>query len=384
LATRDEIGVADVKLVALSDQILTKVRIWLTGGSLLANAWKVGFFCFALSAFLYLGGIPGRVTEDIIPLAYHPFDFVVLHSPILARRLTLPIMAHLLHLANRGIIVIPIVANFLTLVLLYYALALAMPETLAFLTVTLLSLTAMTVIGNTWLGMPDPISNLMGVACMASTNPMWIAVFAVIGFQTDERFAMMIPFILLWKIRDCASLKAAAKQSMPFLASILVALLATGLIQFLVVRDAVPISIYRHIFVEAWQQHAAFPLHIPLAIFFAFRWAWWLPIFLAAVAFKSRPKFLAVLTLLLIALESLAAMTVADMTRSMAQIFPGFVLTIYLLAKLRFETLQRWLPVAIMAMVVTPILDVWAIVWFLRYPAPVQLLRKLVLEGGGG
>jgi hypothetical protein len=192
-------------LLLLPNEILATARGRLAGGSLTANAFQVGLFCLLLSAFLYISGLPSRVTADIIPLAQHALNFAGLHEPILARRLTLPIVAHLLHLSNRGIIVIPILCNFLTLVILYYELALAMTEILAFLSVMLLSLTTMTIIGNTWLGMPDPISNLMGVACMASKSPTLIAVYSVIGLQSDERFALMIPFILLWHIKDCAN-----------------------------------------------------------------------------------------------------------------------------------------------------------------------------------
>jgi hypothetical protein len=368
-------------LLLLPSEILAKASARFTGGSLIANAFRVGLFCLLLSAFLYIGGLPSRVTDDIIPLAQHPLNFSALHEPILARRLTLPLVAHLLHLANRGIIIITIACNFLTLVILYYVLALAMTETLAFLTVMLLSLTTMTIIGNTWLGMPDPISNLMGVASMAAKSPILIAVYAVIGLQSDERFALIIPFILLWHIKDCVSFKTAARRLIPFALSMLVALIATGLIQFFVVGDAVPVSAYHKLTREVWQQHAVYPLNIPLAIFFGFRWAWWLPAFLAIATVKSGFRTFSLILLSLIALEAASAMMVGDMTRSMAQIFPGFVLAIYLLSKLRPDILLRWLPVTIMAMIITPMVDVWANQSFPRYPMPVVLLRKL-LEGG--
>jgi hypothetical protein len=80
----------------------------------------------------------------------------------------------------------------------------------------------------------------------------------------------------------------------------------------------------------------------------------------------------------LIALEAASSMMVGDMTRSMGQIFPGFVLVIFMLFRLRPDALLRWLPVTIVAMIITPMFDVWANRWFPRYPVPVVLLRRLL------
>jgi hypothetical protein len=369
--------------LSLPARILDSARRRLASGPLIADAFRIALFCLFLSAFLAPpgvrdnGGMPGRVTADIIPLARHPLNFAALHEPILARRLTLPVAAHLLHLANRGIIAIPIVCNFLTLVLLYCELTLAMNESFAFLSVMLLSLTTMTIIGNTWLGMPDPISNLLGVACMASETPALVAVYSFFGLMNDERFTLIIPFFLLWKIKDRINIGGVWRRLAPFGVSVTIAILATGLVQFLVVRDAVPLSVYRRITAEVWQQHAVYPLYVPLAIFFGFRWAWWLPVYLAGAITRTRPKILWVVVLLLIACESASAMAVGDMTRSMGQVFPGFILVIYALYKLRPDVLLRWLPVTILAMAITPMLDFSAIYCFPRYSIPVILIRRL-------
>jgi hypothetical protein len=175
---------------------MSPLRAALAAGFL---AWGVSTFFYAPPFWLHLAGggpNPSRV-DDFIALCHDPLTRQ-LHEPILAYRITTPVLAWLLGLRGFSGVILQYAAIVATLALSFDVLAWRTDRRLA-LVVTLGIACSYTIIWtNTKPGFPDSVTHLAVALALCVANPFFAAGLTLLGTLNDERFVLSIPFILLW------------------------------------------------------------------------------------------------------------------------------------------------------------------------------------------
>ena len=168
---------------------------WLVAVLVGVAAWSLSFFLYAPRLWMTENRLVDFLHMCANPLERH------LQEPILAYRITTPVIAWMLHMRSWGAIGIQYVALILSLSILYLTMQRRISRVTALLTCFALSLTYVGQFTNLHPGFPDSVTHL----CIAITLfcPLsWVfALCTMFGTLNDERFVLAIPFILLWSLK---------------------------------------------------------------------------------------------------------------------------------------------------------------------------------------
>lgn len=331
--------------------------------------WKaavlMGFVCWGISTFLYAppfwlsltgGTTPPSRIDDFIALCKNPLARD-LHEPILAYRITTPLLAWLLGLRGFSGILLQYLAIPATLGLIYFAMARRTTRRIALLSTLGVACSYTFIWTNTKPGFPDSITHLAVAILLVTRHPILLVAATVLGTLNDERFVLAIPFLLLWHAPPgsfTALLKATWAQALLFIFALTIVVavragLTNGLIGPGIVRPEVydginKVASFRHGSPhDGWHQYG-------VNILMSFRFLWLLiPIALLSMHHWAHRSIFA-LSLLLVIFSS---GFVADVARSIGFAFPAFLLAAAAMADTAARPL-RLLSVLVFLCLLTP------------------------------
>jgi hypothetical protein len=345
------------------------------------RAAVVSIACTSFSFVLYApnlweGACDSR-CQDVLAMAESPLAPAHLNWPLSAYRVSTPILAHLLQLRGMSVLAVPIASNILALGLLFHLLSKFLPPMLTGMTALAFALTQFTQVGNTWLGWPDPLSNVALLAIMLARNELMIAAAVALGGLNDERFLVALPLALGWHLSSQLP-PLTAKKILLTIAPVALGLIAVGVTRHAITIGSwgqpVPQTVYDQVapfvyFLNFW--------HKPLAAFFAFRWLWLIPIVAVRSLWDvSRIRGFTYGTL--IAASCFVLTLPGDMTRSMMAAFPIFLIGLRSIAAVQIGTVRRLVPAVNLLNVITPMLNVYLLSIWPIYPLPAVLARLLL------
>ncbi|MBD2459667.1 hypothetical protein H6G89_01305 [Oscillatoria sp. FACHB-1407] len=338
---------------------------------------------------MYSNNSPSR-WDDLLAMCANPLTRN-LHEPILAYRITLPVIAHSLGLYGdrwswRALLAtpgLPYLALIGTLAIVYVVVQRQTNSTVAALTSLALSLTHLTQWTNTHWGHPDSITHLAIAVTMLSPNVWLTGVMTVLGSLNDERFVVAIPFVLLWYIateptppkRIQASLKTIAGFAVGLVIVVLVRhALTVGWIGEGIERPAVYNSIL-DVLMNPWKINWAVFL---TSLFLGYRWVWVVLGLALGIAWRKPYRWIGLGLGVAVLLASYFTITVADISRSTAFYFPAIAIAVWLLYRQSAILCYRALAVVSVACILTPGFYLFSFSDIQLYrPLPLVLVRLL-------
>jgi hypothetical protein len=307
--------------------------------------WALGLFWKWPYAFLMLNHFPR--LDDFLKLCADPLARN-LNEPIVAYRVTTPLIANILGFGPGASVLIAWVALALSYATCWVALRRHTGGLFALVIVFTLSQSFYAHTSIRWLGIPDSVTLLALACCLVTKNPAVVSIATVCGMMNDERFLMAAPSLLVWwvavpRLREEQSEKH--PKSTPLLQLCLNAWpIAAGLILGLVgtfaLRHALTVgwigegiqrpAIYdsmaeQPLLASGWQPYGS---TWPLFLFnIAFSWSWmW--VYAGYLIFRGLPTvnlLLSVATAAYLLGVILSTSLVIDVSRSMGFIFPLFL-----------------------------------------------------------
>ena len=320
-----------------------------------AAAFVVGLVVQLASLVLYFPRhIPDRLAFTYAPLCAQPFTHEAVHEPGIRGRILGPLMAYAVGLRGPSGAAIPFAANLPMLACAYVLIRRRSDPGTALLSTALLSTTLATITSQTWLGYSDSLANLALIACLLVRSPIALGGLLLTGMFADERIAAAVPLVLLWHhIEDGGHWRATITRAAAL--GVAVGLWWAG--------NAWLLATFAHD-PQGFNQLAGQALrgdflrhhlrNLPVGIFYAFRWAWLLPITLGWHWLGQR-NFgrLAVLLGTMAACAGLAGL-VLDMSRVMSVTFPALLLAVACFSASWPELNRLGLLVLLLANVATP------------------------------
>jgi hypothetical protein len=354
---------------------------------------RVALASWALSTFLaspplfawrwdFLTG-RGR-SADYLRLCADPFARNLI-EPLLAYRLTTPVLAWLLNLPPVGALALPYLINVAFLAVMFIALRKRLKALPAFLTVIIVALSFPLFWSNWNTGLPDSTTHLFTVIMMINPGVFVTLVASLLGFLNDERMILALPFVLLWHYGSPEFHRAWWYRAIRWICAVLV---GTG--AYLVIRHALTVGwigpgivrpqVYGEMAVDVsnfrpWLR--SWPVAI-LNIFLGFRWAWLLMASFSMTLIREKHYGFATYYLCALALGALASVLVADVSKSIGYAFPALLLAAAELNRRNaIQSCNRlfWI---IAALVVTPAfytIENFVIQWY--RPLPLVIFRIL-------
>jgi hypothetical protein len=306
-------------------------------------------------------------------------------APFLAYRVLTPFIAYTLGLRGYEALVVILLANLTSVILLFAVLRQTLDVRFSFLVTTAISLSVTVQASHVYLGYPDAVSNLLLLAVMTSPGALVWLLAPALGLLNDERILIGFPLVMLFQYRSdrsdrsdgerCA-VRRLLKSTLAAGVGIALAVGARMLITDAVLRGYTgpiyPISgLFEH---GTW-------LTRTIGWAGSFRALWLLPFACLFFSLKMRrPTEVRSWSaaLILVCAAAVATTAVADIWRSMGQVFPVFVLACAWLHANQRGWLERWMPRVVLAQIVIPVVD--AMGPFVRWvrPLPVSVL-ELVL-----
>jgi len=329
----------------------------------------IGLFWCAISFLLYAPALflplyPDARIHDLMKMAEHPLRRD-LHEPILAYRLSIPVIAYLLQVRGLAVIAIGYLANVAFIGTLFAALRTRTTAHVAFIGAGLIALSSAGQSASTAFGCQDALAHLCTAILLLITGPA-MALVSVIGIFADERFVLGVPFVSIWHWMGPS---AASPPDWRRSVSATVAI-ALGLVVALVLRHMLTVGligpgiatpwIYGYIASNVAQgMEGAFRFGVAThlgEVFFAFRWLWIVPFAYLISAPSLRMKWVTVLMLIGLAVAALVIFWGGDHTRSTAYLFPAFVCIVCEWPK-AWQKAEKALFVILVASVLTPQLN---------------------------
>src|SRR5262245_45796663 len=201
-----------------------------------AATWLFGLFVKFPQGLLTASSDSPRL-EDYLKLCANPFTREI--NPILAYRITVPIIAWAFHLP-------PVICTFLPVfflissyaVIFYVVFQHTADRRFSVLIVAGLSLTFFAHWSNRWLGVPDSFSHLSSALALISSNPFLLALCCILGTLNDERWLFSVPSLLFWHGSNHA--KTATISSMSAMRAGIG--LGAGILSVLLIRHALTVG----------------------------------------------------------------------------------------------------------------------------------------------
>ncbi len=335
-------------------------RLSLWRASLLAGffAWGVTSFFYAPPFWMPLFGTeeaPARIV-DFIALCANPFERD-LNEPILAYRITTPMLAWILGLRGISGLVIQYASIPATLGLIFVAMAARTDRQIAFLATLGVALSFAIIYTNTKPGLPDSVTHLAVASLLLTRNRCFQIAMTVLGALNDERFVLAIPFLVLWNSNAptlTLFLKAIWESCFWILPGLVIVVAIRYGLAHGYIGPGIPLpEVYRDIAGVASTQSGAphdgwnaFWVNVIMA----YRGLWLVFLFVFATPTHWAWRIAFFLSMILVVASSA---TVADVGRSIGFAFPAFLLAVIALS--RSESIGRkLLPSLIVLTLLTP------------------------------
>jgi hypothetical protein len=354
-------------------------------------ALLVGFAVWFLSIFLYapplwqvskLSRLADFLSQSANPLTRH------LAEPILAYRITTPVIAWILQLRGLNAFAIQYVAHIFTFSIIYLVLERRAGRSTALLTCLAISLTYVTQWPNTHPGYSDAVTHLAIAITLFSPNFGVVALSTILGMLNDERFVLAMPFVFFWHAAS-PKLMTAIRENVGLLSAFLIGLFVVSIVRHALTvgwigEGIVVPKLYSQIVDEAILQFRPFGStwsNFFISVLLSFRWVWILPLIAFTRFRKGDPPWLIVGTWGCVFLAVLSAVTVWDVARSIAFIFPVVVTSVWWIDKNKQLLSNRLLASVIALCIVTPGMGYYGGVNKLRffYPLPLVLIRTYLI-----
>ncbi|HTQ32252.1 MAG TPA: hypothetical protein VMI53_13655 [Opitutaceae bacterium] len=355
-----------------------------------APAWQVGLAAWALSTFVaspafFIWSWKGFTTvgrsADYLRLCRNPLARD-LGEPILAYRLTMPVLAWILHLPAWAALTAPYLVHVGFLAVCFAVLRRRLEATAAALTTVVIALSFALFWSNWKPGYTDTTSHLLAASMLLTPAAGWTFAATLLGLINDERMVLALPFVLCWHFSPAAT-TAWIRQSARWL---LAAGLALG--AYLVLRHGLRVgwigpgiptpAVYQGIDADlkTFRPHLGSWSVWALNVFLSFRWAWWLVIAFAGLLCRQKKWAPAAVFAGFLGFGVLASACVADVSRSIGYMTPAWLLAADGLAKERPDGLCVRLFWLVIALLFTPVFftfEHFQVNWF--RPLPLVLWR---------
>ncbi len=351
--------------------------------------WLFGLFIKFPQGLLTTNHFPR--LDDFLKLCANPFARDV--NPILAYRISVPILAWGLQLPSVICTVLPILFLILSYAVLFYVVSNRTDDKeFAILVVAGLSLTFFGVWTNRWLGYPDSFSHLFSALALLSSNPFLLALCCIIGTLNDERWVMSVPLLLYWHGSNNAkvgilNLTNTTRAGIG---------LAVGILFVLLARHALTVGWLGPGIVESnWYKmvrttspHRLIPYHstwvlFALNIWMALSWYWLVVVRLVTRQLSSAAPIWGYFLGLFLFMAVLSTGLVEDVSRSIGFLFLGVVTA----AVYDYDTAPRsariWWRNLLLAASLTPTIYYTGFSGAVFIPFPVDLANHLMHEYGG-
>jgi len=307
--------------------------------------WALGLFWKWPQAFLMLNHFPR--LDDFLKLCDDPLARN-LNEPIVAYRVTTPVIANLLGLGAGESVLIAWVALALSYATCWVALRRHTGGFFALVVVFTLSQSFYAHTSIRWLGIPDSVTFLSLACCLVSSNPLIVAVATIVGTMNDERFLIAVPSLLVWWTIVTQRREGQPKRKSATAPLVGICLnvwpiavgLVVGLVGTFVLRHALTVgwigegierpAIYdsmteQPLLASGWQPYgSSWPLFF-FNIAFAWSWMWFYVGYLVLRGLPSLNALLSLATVAYLVAVVVSTSLVIDVSRSMAFIFPLFL-----------------------------------------------------------
>ena len=351
--------------------------------------WLFGMFVKFPQGLLTASDFPR--LEDYLKLCANPLTRDI--APILAYRISVPIIAWAFHLP-------PVICTYLPILFLIFSYAIIFYVVLehtadrrfSILVVAGLSLTFFAHWTNRWLGFPDSFSHLVSALALISSNPFLLALCCAFGTLNDERWLFSVPFLLFWHCSNHAkdgtfSSRAATRAGIG---------LAVGILLVLLVRHALTIGwlgpgiaepdVYKAMpsaLVDRFNPiNSTWPL-FALNIFMGLGWYWLAVIKLIMRQLSSPTPILGCFLGFSVLIASLSTLVVEDVSRSI-----GFLFLVVVIASVYdYDTdpasARIWWRNLLLATAITPTIYYSGLSGMAFIPFPIDLINHLIHQYGG-
>lgn len=388
-------------------------RYWTAGGWLRrltiffavgVGIWALGLFWKWPQAFLMLNHFPR--LDDFLKLCADPLARN-LNEPIVAYRITTPLIAYLLDFGAGESVLIAWVALALGYATCWVALRHYTGGAFALVVVFTLSQSFYAHTSIRWLGIPDSVTLLSLACCLVSSNPLLLAVATIVGMMNDERFLIAVPSLLVWwtivaqRRGEQPERKPATTPLIdiclkvwPIAAGLLVGLVGTFVIRHALTVGWVGEGIERPVIYDTmaeqpllprgWQPYgSSWPLFF-FNIAFAWSWMWFYVGYLVLRGLPSLNVLLSLATVAYLFAVVVSTSLVIDVSRSMGFVFPLFLSGALMLHSANREVSMRVAITLAVLMAATPGIYYGAYgSGAVFIPYPVDLVNTLLAEATG-
>jgi len=352
------------------------------------STWLFGMFVKFPHGLLTASDFPR--LEDYLKLCANPFTRDV--NLILAYRVSVPIIAWVLHLPPAISALLPILLlSFSYAVIFYVVLARTADSRFSVLVAAGLSLTFFALWTNRWLGSPDSFSHLVSALALISSNPFLLALFCIVGTLNDERWLFSVPLLLFWHSTNFA--KAGTFSSITAARTGIG--LSAGVLFVLFIRYALTIGWlgpgiaepegYKGIqsaLLGFYPLNSVWPL-FALNIFMGFGWYWLAVIKLITRQLASTTPILGCFLGFFILLASLSTIVVEDVSRSVGFLFLVVVIASVYDYGINPASANLWWRNLLIAAAITPTIYYIGFSGAAFIPFPIDLINHLVHQYAG-
>ena len=348
--------------------------LWISSGVLYSPS---------LWVLLAPGGMSLSRIPDYLAMCADPLTRA-LNEPILAYRITTPLLAWVLNLPVWACLALPHLFSIAALACVLRAVRRMTDERNAILLCAAIAFSYALIWSNTKPGVPDGVTHWAVSVCFLSISPVLAAITTIVGAMNDERFVLSIPFLLLWHAWSVSTIGEAWQKVRGMVAGFV-----GGLAVVLVLRHALTvgwigtgISIPRtYTNWVAFRTNFALWLRESGVTYFAnvaVSWRWLWVVWLAGIwmAWRSGPRWWAVLLAASMFCGCLLSSLVADVSRSIGFFYPAALCAWLALERYSPELGRRLLFWAVLLCALTPafyLADQRTVQW--ARPLPLSLLR---------
>ena len=366
-------------LASAESKVSRSIQTRLKDVPILKASLLVGFLLVGTSFFFYSPALwrppPGRFA-DFIRLCEDPLTRD-LTEPIVAYRVTAPLIAYLSGLRGPEGAVVQYLANILTFAILFWVLRKrGLDVAASFLVCFGLALTQVAQVSNTWLGYPDSVTNLFLAIAMSRFRFGVLFVSTVLGTLNDERFLLGLPLVFLWHLWGVAPREAMRRVALAAAGAVLgIGIVLTTRYALAVgwIGPEIPPSVY-----GGFQWGNTPWVYKVLGIGFGFRWMWLVPAAAVWLAWNRGHRWYAGCLGLVLAAGAAACTMPADISRSVAQLFPGVICGAAILYQAAPVRCRQLLIVVVVASLLTPHFNVVGNNLQLLRPLPMSILRAIL------
>lgn len=349
----------------------------------------VGICCWLLSIlFFFSPTLLYRDThprlDDFIAQCSDPFTRT-LNEPILSFRIIVPAIARLLGLNGAYCLLLQYLPMVITLSIIYAAMRKRVDASKALLSTIAISFTWLTFWTNSYPGYSDSFTHLMVSICLLYPYKILFLLMCILGTLNDERFIIVIPFIILWH-NNWKKFEFDTKKlfvhAMVFSAGVLmVVIIRQALLNGFIGPGFEEPLLYRNIKIEvikSFRPYASNWLLFVYNVIFSFRWAWLLPFFFLIKNYKYISYQFKILFFLSIFFSALSTAVVMDVARSICFTFPILMISASAINDKCPSFIKKILIISILLNIITPTVIFNGKLPAAVVPLPIELVNYAV------